>query len=111
MDFEVIVEHTLDRIRRMVKIEERPWGAEGCVIELTKQIGDLAKCVMIREGYYFNGHPLNESGTQLASTVEDELADIMYVVIRLANHYGIDLAEEQLKARMKEDEFLKRHGL
>ena len=41
--------------RRFEKVEGRPWGAEGATIELVKQVGELAKLVMLAEGYYFSG--------------------------------------------------------
>lgn len=38
---------------RFEKIEGRPWGVEGATIELIKQVGELAKYVMVVENYYF----------------------------------------------------------
>ena len=40
---------------RFETIEGRPWGAEGAMIELMKQVGELAKYVMVAEYYYFAG--------------------------------------------------------
>ena len=44
-----------------------------------KQIGDLSKLVMVKEGYYFPDQ--YKSGTEL---IGDELADIFAAVIRIA---------------------------
>jgi NTP pyrophosphatase (non-canonical NTP hydrolase) len=41
----------------------------------------------------------------------DELADIIFAVVRIADHYKIDLEAANLKARQIEDEFLKKQGL
>ncbi len=37
---------------RFSKIELQEWKAEGAMIELSKQVGELAKQVMIKEKYY-----------------------------------------------------------
>ena len=34
------------------RVEQRPWGIEGAMIELSKQVGDLSKRVMTAEKYY-----------------------------------------------------------
>jgi|GEM_PF-2757757 hypothetical protein len=39
-------------VDRCKKIQPRTWGAEGAIIELVKQVGDLARHVMVFEGYY-----------------------------------------------------------
>ena len=39
-------------VKRFNKIELQEWNAEGTMIELSKQVGELAKQVMIKEKYY-----------------------------------------------------------
>lgn len=39
-------------VKRFKKIELQEWKAEGAMIELSKQVGELAKQVMIKEKYY-----------------------------------------------------------
>ena len=39
-------------VKRFQKIELREWKAEGAMIELAKQVGELSKQVMIKEKYY-----------------------------------------------------------
>ena len=39
-------------VKRFNKIELQPWNAEGAMIELMKQVGELSKQVMIKEKYY-----------------------------------------------------------
>ena len=39
-------------VRRFQEIEGKPWQAQGAMIELTKQTGELAKQVMLKENYY-----------------------------------------------------------
>ena len=93
--------------KRFQEIEGKPWGAEGCMIELAKQVGDLSKHVMGQEHYYFEARkklPGYESGIE---QIADELADIFAQVIRIADHYGIDLEKAHIKAREDEDRSLK----
>jgi len=105
-------EDAINDIRRTVtrfqKIEGKPWGVEGAVIELSKQVGQLAALVMNREGYYFSGREeLDASYTSTNEKIADELADIMFAVVRIADHYGIDLVATNRKTRRDEDAFLK----
>ena len=95
-------------IERFEKIEQRSWGAEGAMIELQKQVGELAKLIMVQEKYYFDKrNELDPKYEANKEKIADELADILYAIIRLAKHYNIDLLDAHLKAREKEDEFLK----
>ncbi|WP_322170860.1 hypothetical protein [Acutalibacter caecimuris] len=41
-----------DIVRRFREIEGKPWQAQGAMIELTKQVGELAKQVMLKENDY-----------------------------------------------------------
>ncbi len=84
--------------RRFEKIEGRPWGLEGAMIELSKQVGDLAKLVMVQERYYYPDR--YESSSDL---IGDELADIFAAVIRIADYYDVDLVEAHARARDAEE--------
>jgi uncharacterized protein YabN with tetrapyrrole methylase and pyrophosphatase domain len=99
-------------IARFEKIEGKPWGAEGSMIELQKQVGDLAKLVMVQEQYYFpDRDAVNKQYAVSKEKIADELADILFCVISLAKHYNIDLEEAHIAARKEEDEFLKSRGV
>ncbi|NKB67871.1 MAG: hypothetical protein GKR89_12490 [Candidatus Latescibacteria bacterium] len=104
--------HAIDLYRSIYKrfsaIEQRPWGAEGAVIELTKQVGELARHIMVAEGYYYKNRPGYSAEKE---GIGDELADILAQLIRLADHYEIDLVEAHIKARQAEDESLQKKGL
>ena len=54
MSFKKAIKLAEDIIERFEKIERRKWGAEGSLIELQKQVGELSKLVMIYEKYYFS---------------------------------------------------------
>lgn len=99
-------------IRRFQKIEGRPWGVEGAVIELAKQVGDLSALVMNREGYYFaDRDKIDATYTATDEKIGDELADIMFAVVRIADYYEIDLNATNAKTRQDEDKFLKSKGV
>jgi hypothetical protein len=105
------LDDTINDIRKVItrfqKIEGKPWGVEGAVIELSKQVGQLAALVMNREGYYYaDREKLNASYTSTNDKIADELADIMSAIVRIADHYGIDLVATNIKTRQDEDEFL-----
>jgi len=73
---------------------------------LAKQVGDLAKAILTTEGYYLgdrDGQPGYRAGTD---RVANELADILYCLMRVADHYQIDLAEAHVRARTAEWDYV-----
>lgn len=83
-------------------------GIHGAMIELSKQVGDLSKWVMIKEQYYaMDGNmPAN-----INEHIGDELADIFAQIIRIADYYNIDIEESHIRAREGEDECLSAMGV
>lgn len=111
ISFKEAVKLAEDIIARFEKIEGRKWGAEGSLIELQKQVGELSKLIMVHEKYYHFGR--DKTDKQYESTKEkiaDELADILYAIIRIAKHYNIDLEKAHVEARKAEDDFLRLKG-
>lgn len=110
--FNDAINETRKSIKRFQKIEGKPWGVEGAVIELSKQVGELSALVMNKEGYYYTGR--DQENSKYHSTKEniaDELADIMFAVVRIADHYSIDLVATNAATRRDEDKFLKKQGV
>lgn len=102
----------LARIKRFEKIEGRPWGAEGAVIELAKQVGDLAALIMTKEGYYFqNREQYRDKYSKNTEAIADELADITFAVTRIAKHYNIDIMEATKKAAQEDERWFKEKGI
>ena len=96
---------------RFEKIQGRPWGVEGAMIELSKQVGELAKHVMVAEKYY---NPDRENRPEYATSIDDigdELGDVIAQLIRIADYYGIDLVDAYVKGREGEDASLKSRGV
>ena len=107
MSFREAVDLYRKIVRRFEKIEGKPWGAEGAMIELSKQVGELAKCIMIQEEHYFFSGAGEENKKKLAN----ELADIFGQVIRIADFYQIDLLKAHMDARQEEDSILSERGV
>jgi len=105
--FSEVISQIMSIVKRFNKIEGKPWGAEGTMIELMKQVGELSKLVMVQEGFYYPDRKNEDGYLSNKELIGDELADILLAIIRLANHYGIDLEKANLEARKEEDRFLK----
>lgn len=96
-----------DIVTRFNKIELREWKAEGAMIELSKQVGELAKQVMLKENYY----AFSEDEATVNERLGNEMADVIAQVMRLADHYEIDLEKAFVEARADEDGYLKSRGV
>ena len=100
------------RIERFEKIEGRPWGAEGAVIELAKQVGDLSAQIMTKEGYYFqNRDKYRDKYSTSTEDIADELADITFAVTRIAKHYNIDIMAATQKAAEEDERWFAENGI
>ncbi len=97
LTFEELKQRSLTLIQEFKKHGKREWGPEACVIELQKQLGELAKLVMSAEGYYIKQRDNIDKYAVDKEKLADEMSDILFILIRLADHYGIDLEKEHLK--------------
>jgi len=76
-------------------------GIEARVLDLVEEVGELANAVLVEEGH---------KGRKKAD-LADSLADVLYDLILVAEHYGIDLKKEygnmleELKKRAERGEF------
>ena len=94
-------------VKRFNKIELQEWKAEGAMIELSKQVGELAKQVMIKERYY----ALEGDVPDVDKHLGNEMADVIAQIMRLADYYKIDLEKAFIEAREDEDRYLKSRGV
>ena len=94
-------------VKRFNKIELKEWKAEGAMIELSKQVGELAKQVMIKERYY----ALEGDVPDIDKCLGNEMADVIAQIMRLADYYKIDLEKAFVEAREDEDRYLKSRGV
>ncbi len=104
--FQDLVEITRRVIRDFDAAEQRSWTIEATMIELMKQVGDLARRIMTAEHYYLLDREHDPAYATDKEGIADELADVLYCVIRVADHYGIDLEQAHLQARRKELRYL-----
>ena len=82
-------------VKRFNRIELQEWKAEGAMIELVKQVGELAKQVMIKERYY----ALEGDVLDVDERLGNEMADVVAQIMRLADYYKIDLEKAFIEAR------------
>ena len=106
--FQELIETTRRVINKFKKKEQRSWGSEVMVVELTKQVGELAKHVLTFEKYYIKRRSKENYYKTSKKQIADELADILYSLIRIADFYNIDLEKAHLKARKEEINYLKK---
>ncbi len=92
-NFYELVERTREMISQFSKIEQKPWGIEGSVIELSKQVGDLSKHVMVQEKYYLKSRESQSEYITSKQEIADELFDIWFCLIRIADYYKIDFEQ------------------
>ncbi|WP_322199458.1 MazG-like family protein [Acutalibacter intestini] len=90
-------------VKRFYKIEGQPWQAQGAMIELAKQVGELAKQVMLKENYY----AWTGDEKEVKERLGNEMADVIAQVMRLAEYYQIDLEQAFIEAREDEENYLR----
>ncbi len=105
--FSEMIEMYRDVVRRFNKIELNEWNAQGTMIELAKQVGELSKWVMYKERYY----AFEENEDTVNMRLGNEMADVIAQVIRLADVYNIDLEKAYIEAREDEARYLDSRGV
>jgi len=91
---------TRELVERFSKIEPKRWSIEGSTMELMTEVGDLTELILRKEYYKRNIHE------DIDYQIRDELADIIFILVRLADSYNIDLdaaydeMEKQLNERL-----------
>jgi NTP pyrophosphatase (non-canonical NTP hydrolase) len=107
-------EEMLELNRRVVvafdAVEQRPWAIETVMVELAKQVGDLSRRVSRAEGYYLSDRVQRPEYVASTAAIGDELADVLYCLLRIADHYGVDLAEAHVTARSRELQYCQAEG-
>lgn len=106
--FKEVVEKTKEVIEAFKKVEQRNWGIEGSMIELMKQVGQLSQNIMVFEKYYLSKRDENPFYNKASKDeIGNELSDILFMVIRIASHYDIDLESAHMKEMELAEESLK----
>jgi hypothetical protein len=81
------------------------------MIELVKQVGDLARRVMVTEGSCLADRDVDPRYASGKAEIAHELVDILHGIIELADHYQIDLETANIAARQRELEQLERTSI
>lgn len=104
--FQELLRQTQEMISQFQKVEQKSWGVEGSMIELSKQVGDLAKRVMVAEKYYLKSRENNTEYKASKEKIADELFDIWFCLIIIADYYKIDFEQSINNITRKElDDF------
>ena len=83
MDISELVAMTRE-ITVLFNSEVGPWNASVLLTELTGELGTLADSIMIKEGHR---KPRNDEPLDL----DDDVVDVMFMLVRIADYYGIDI--------------------
>ncbi len=79
-----LIEQTRELHERFSLLNSRPWTIETYVVELLGEVGTLADTIMIQEKY-------RECRVGQELDLEDDIVDIIFILIHIADHYNIDL--------------------
>lgn len=82
-------------------------NAQGTMIEIAKQVGELSKWVMYKERYY----AFEEKEETVNMRLGNEMADVIAQVIRLADVHNIYLGKSYIEAREDEARYLDSRGV
>lgn len=108
MHFEECLELSRNIAKQFDELENKEWTIEAIVIELSKQIGDLNRRILNKEGYYLDDRKERTEYLAVKEAIGNELADIFHQVIRIADYYNIDLLDAHIKAREGEQKYIDR---
>ncbi|MDH4358764.1 MAG: MazG-like family protein [Candidatus Berkelbacteria bacterium] len=105
MSLEEIKKRSRSLFERFEKIEPRRWTVEGSVMELATEVGDLTEVVLRKEYYKQNIYE------DLDYQIRDEVADVLFVLMRIADYYGINLDEAYEEMEKLVSDRLKSRGV
>ncbi|MGB0756849.1 MAG: hypothetical protein ACPGO5_00150 [Patescibacteria group bacterium] len=106
MDFKEIISQTEKLADEFKAKEQREWGVEAMMVELMKQVGQLSQHVMMHEEYYLAKRDQQSEYDTSKQHIADELFDVIFMSIRIARHYNIDLEKEYVEALQRAHEYV-----
>lgn len=89
-----LINQTRELQKRFDLLNSREWTIETYIIELMGETGSLADTIMLKENY----RPIRAG--QKPVNIADDIVDIIFLLVNIADHYGIDL-EEAYKEMLK----------
>ncbi len=105
MEMKELIQDTERIIKEFGKREQRKWAPEIMVTELAKQLGETSKQIMMLEKNYLPQRENNKNYAYSKEILADELSDILFMIIRIANYYKINLEEAHINALNKAKEW------
>ena len=86
---------TIKHLQQFIKAKDyKPELKEGYFLKLVEEVGELAEVIGKNQRY------LGDGSKTIKGTIEEELYDVLYYVIALANVFDVDLEE---CCRLKEE--------
>lgn len=76
-----------EKIKKFVQENKLEMKPEFCALDIVSEMGELAKEILKTYDYGRGDYEFREE-------LKEELGDLLYSLITLANHYDIDLEEE-----------------
>ncbi len=112
LTFQEVVDKTREVISRFEKIEGKKWNVEASMIELMKQVGQLSTLVMMQEQYYPTDRDQdNPVYSTSKEKIADELSDVLFMTIRIADLYKIELESSHMTALENAQKYLESKGV
>ena len=96
MEVQELINQTKEMIREFEKREQRKWTPEIIITELSKQLGEVSKQIMMLEKNYILERANYPEYSYSREKLGGELSDILFTLIRLADYYKIDLEKVHL---------------
>ena len=97
MSFKQLSMETREVTKEFAKLEKKKWTPETMATELSKQLGEVSKQIMMLEGNYIPKRDRLPEYAHSKEQLADELSDVLFIILRIADHYKIDLEEAHLK--------------
>ena len=95
--FDEVINETRKITEEFEKSEKKKWNPETMTTELAKQLGEVAKQIMMLEGNYIPERDDDPRYEYSKEMLADELSDIFSNILRIADHYEMDFQESHLK--------------
>lgn len=93
--FKELIQETRKILKEFEK-QDGKWNAETIITELTKQLGEVSKQVMMLEGNYMPQRKKDQNHHYSKENLGYEMSDILFNLIRLADYYNIDLEQAHI---------------
>ena len=109
MEFNKLIDKTREVIKGFENIEPKKWTPEIMLTDLAKQLGEVSKQIMMLEKNYIPQREKNPKYAYSKEELADELSDILFMIIRISDYYGIDLEKAHIRELEKAKEWFNKN--